>query len=138
MGSIAADTTSGNKSTSEHNIQTMTESRVPMTLRDFFFDDPFFKSTWEDFDVLRDNMLRESRDMWKRFEQEFNQMDSSMSSNMIRSSNKQMMESSSTSDSKRMESNSMIDRKTSTMDKTMVEAKDRDDIFNQDRKVVGC
>merc|ERR1712038_146057 len=134
MGSIAADTTSGNKSTSEHNIQTMTESRVPMTLRDFFFDDPFFKSTWEDFDVLRDNMLRESRDMWKRFEQEFNQTDSSMSSNMIRSSNKQMMESSSTTDSKVRETNSMIDRKNSTMDKTLVEAKDRDDIFNQDRK----
>merc|ERR1711975_89337 len=32
---------------------TIDESRVPITLRDFFFEDPFFKSTWEDFDVLR-------------------------------------------------------------------------------------
>merc|ERR1712002_637228 len=93
---IAADTTSGNKSTSEHNIQTMTESRVPMTLRDFFFDDPFFKSTWDDFEKVRENMFRESRDMWKRFEDEFSQMESSMSSNMLQSSNmsKDMLQSS--------------------------------------------
>merc|ERR1712217_927332 len=26
----------------------MSGSRVPVTMRDFFFDDPFFKNTWED------------------------------------------------------------------------------------------
>merc|ERR1712198_454392 len=25
-------------------------NRVPMTMRDFFFDDPFFKSSWDNFD----------------------------------------------------------------------------------------
>eukprot|EP00088_Acartia_fossae_P066491 TRINITY_DN8249_c0_g1_i3.p1 TRINITY_DN8249_c0_g1~~TRINITY_DN8249_c0_g1_i3.p1 ORF type:complete len:219 (+),score=108.42 TRINITY_DN8249_c0_g1_i3:35-691(+) len=52
----------------------MAESRVPMTMRDFFFDDPFFKSSWEDFDRLRDKMFAESRDMWKKFDQDFRQM----------------------------------------------------------------
>merc|ERR1712080_385625 len=58
----------------------MASSRVPVTLRDFFFDDDFFKSTWDDFEKVRENMFRESRDMWKKFEEEFNRMESSMES----------------------------------------------------------
>merc|ERR1712107_102524 len=34
-----------------------------MTMRDFFFDDPFFKSSWEDFDKVREKMFQDSRDM---------------------------------------------------------------------------
>merc|ERR1711936_484092 len=85
---------------------TMAQSRVPMTLRDFFFDDPFFKSTWDDFEKVRENMFRESRDMWKRFEDEFSRMESSMSSNMLQSSG-QSMESS--SNKKTVESESKED-----------------------------
>merc|ERR1711955_155856 len=32
----------------------MAQSRVPVTMRDFFFDDPFFKNSWDDFDKVRD------------------------------------------------------------------------------------
>merc|ERR1712121_326659 len=92
------------------NIQTMAESRVPMTLRDVFFDDPFFKSTWEDFDAVRENILRESRDMWKRCEEEFKGMETSMSSNMIQSSSNQTMESSSNLNKKVMDSSTMMDK----------------------------
>merc|ERR1712001_484948 len=49
-------------------------SRVPVTMRDFFFDDPFFKNTWEDFDKVRDAMFNESRDMWKKFDDDFRNM----------------------------------------------------------------
>merc|ERR1712020_609007 len=42
----------------------MSGSRVPVTMRDFFFDDPFFKNSWDDFDKVRDAMFTESRDMW--------------------------------------------------------------------------
>jgi len=40
-------------------------------MRDFFFDDPFFKNSWEDFDKVRSAMFGESRDMWKKFDEDF-------------------------------------------------------------------
>merc|ERR1712211_83686 len=49
----------------------MAESKVPVTMRDFFFDDPFFKRSWDDFDKVREAMFNESRDMWKRFDEDF-------------------------------------------------------------------
>ncbi len=60
----------------------MPESRVtvPMTIRDFFFEDPFFKSTWEDFDKIREKMFQESEERWKRFDEDFKNM-ACMSSN---------------------------------------------------------
>ncbi len=41
-------------------------NKVPLTLRDFFFQDPFFKSSWEDFDRIRQDMLKESQDFWSK------------------------------------------------------------------------
>merc|ERR1712018_128624 len=57
-------------------------SRVPVTMRDFFFDDPFFKNSWEDFDKVRDAMFQESRDMWKKFDDDFRNM-ACMSNNIM-------------------------------------------------------
>jgi len=56
------------------NTSSMAESRVPVTMRDFFFDDPFFKNSWEDFDKVRGAMFNESRDSWKKFDEDFRQM----------------------------------------------------------------
>merc|ERR1712107_365272 len=70
-----------NKRNKSYNIM-MQESRVPMTMRDFFFDDPFFKSTWEDFDKVREKMFQESRDMWKKFDMDFRDM-ACMSNNIM-------------------------------------------------------
>merc|ERR1712212_1075327 len=67
---------------SSPQIDNMAEKRVPMTMRDFFFDDPFFKSSWEDFDKLREKMFEESRDMWKKFDQDFRDM-ACMSNNIM-------------------------------------------------------
>ena len=39
-------------------------SRVPVTLRDSFFNDSFFQSAWEDFEKIREEMLRESKHFW--------------------------------------------------------------------------
>merc|ERR1711872_617619 len=52
MGSIAKTTQqqTTNKATSKATVNMMSESRVPMTIRDFFFDDPFFKASWDNFD----------------------------------------------------------------------------------------
>merc|ERR1711973_709434 len=60
----------------------MADSRVPMTMRDFFFDDPFFKSSWDNFDQVRERMFQESRDMWKKFDQDFRDM-ACMSNNIM-------------------------------------------------------
>merc|ERR1711929_70040 len=60
----------------------MADSRVPMTMRDFFFDDPFFKSSWDNFDQVREKMFDGSRDMWKKFDQDFRDM-ACMSNNIM-------------------------------------------------------
>merc|ERR1711902_319953 len=60
----------------------MSGSRVPVTMRDFFFDDPFFKNSWEAFDKVRDAMFQESRDMWKKFDDDFRNM-ACMSNNIM-------------------------------------------------------
>merc|ERR1712064_86668 len=66
----------------------MAQSRVPVTMRDFFFDDPFFKNSWDDFDKVRDRMFSESRDMWKRFDDDFRNM-ACMSNNIMLESDHQ-------------------------------------------------
>ena len=55
------------------------DSRVPMTLRDSFFNDDFFRNSWEDFDALRQQMMSESQSFWKRAEQEMKMLESSSS-----------------------------------------------------------
>merc|ERR1712212_181685 len=57
-------------------------SRVPVTMRDFFFDDPFFKNTWEDFDRVREAMFTESREKWMKFDEDFRNM-ACMSNNIM-------------------------------------------------------
>lgn len=43
----------------------MSPLRVPMTLREGFWSDPFFSSNWVDFDQFREEMLRDSQEVWK-------------------------------------------------------------------------
>merc|ERR1711915_624264 len=50
-------------------------SLVPMTMRDSFFDDPFFKDTWIDIEKSHKNFFEESR---KMFEQSLSSMQSKM------------------------------------------------------------
>merc|ERR1712165_529879 len=90
MGIISINNTT---TTAVTTTLTMAQSRVPMTLRDFFFDDPFFKSTWDDFEVVRENMFKESREMWKKFEENFGSLETSSSRSLLQSSageNKEM------------------------------------------------
>jgi len=47
---------------------TMTETRVPMTLRDHFLQDPFFNSSWSDMGKVREHFSQQSQIMSKRFE----------------------------------------------------------------------
>merc|ERR1712002_1424667 len=49
----------------------MARSGVPVTIRHFLNDDPFFKNTWEDFDKLTEGMFSEPKNTWKRFDQDF-------------------------------------------------------------------
>ena len=68
-------------------------------LRDFFFTDPFFKSSWDDFDSLRKEMMRESRDFWSSVEKDMKQMESFMSSSSSFSSSKSIEDKRNTSSS---------------------------------------
>lgn len=42
-------------------------NRVPVTLRNFFFQDPFFQTSWDDFEKIRQDMMRDSQALWSRF-----------------------------------------------------------------------
>merc|ERR1712038_768417 len=84
------------------------ESRVPMTLRDSFFNDDFFRNSWEDFDKLRQQMMTESQNFWRRAEQEMKMLESSSSSAM-----QQQQSSSSSSNTVRKESSSSTSGTTS-------------------------
>ena len=41
----------------------MPETRVPMTLRDHFLEDPFFSSSWSHMEKVRENFFKQSRSM---------------------------------------------------------------------------
>lgn len=83
---------------------TNSESRVPMTLRDSFFNDDFFRHSWEDFDKLRSQMMAESQNFWKRAEQEMKMLDTSSAGSSAMQ--QQQQSSSSSSNAVRKESSS--------------------------------
>ena len=43
---------------------------VPITLRDFFWQDPFFSTNWNDFGNLHETMLKETKQLWNQFDQQ--------------------------------------------------------------------
>ncbi len=44
-------------------------SRVPLTVRDLFFQDPFFESQWPEFDKIRQDMMKDTQDFWSKVNQ---------------------------------------------------------------------
>merc|ERR1712203_922896 len=71
---------------------TQNKSLIPMTMRDSFFDDPFFKDTWLDIETSQKNFFEKSR---KRFEESMNGIESNMMSANIFDENKNSLESTS-------------------------------------------
>ncbi|XP_040568279.1 uncharacterized protein [Lepeophtheirus salmonis] len=55
-------------------------SRVPVTLRDFFWNDPFFSSTWDDFHKVQEEMMKRSQEVFEKFQEDVKKMDSNMNS----------------------------------------------------------
>merc|ERR1712212_113099 len=116
---------------SSPQIDNMAEKRVPMTMRDFFFDDPFFKSSWEDFDKLREKMFEESRDMWKKFDQDFRDM-ACMSNNRMTSSSSESRSERKTSSETRKSSSE--EKSSSLLDKS--DFRDMDLFKEKDSEVI--
>ena len=50
---------------------------VPITLRDFFWQDPFFSTNWDDFNSLHDQMLVETKNFWGKFDRQLKRLESS-------------------------------------------------------------
>merc|ERR1711963_1375622 len=90
----------------------MSRSRVPVTMRDFFFDDPFFKSSWDNFDEVREKMFTESRDMWKKFDDDFRNM-ACMSNNIMLESDSQQQQQEAISNNTESSSNRSLMRQDS-------------------------
>jgi HSP20 family molecular chaperone IbpA len=49
---------------------------VPITLRDFFWQDPFFSTNWDDFNSLHDQMLQETKNFWGKFDRQLKRLES--------------------------------------------------------------
>jgi len=50
--------------------------RVPITLRDLFWQDPFFSSNWDDFHKIHDEMMSETRSIWNKFDEQLKHVES--------------------------------------------------------------
>ena len=48
---------------------------VPINVRDPFFKDPFFSSTWDDFDQMRNDMMARSKAFWSKVDEDFTNFD---------------------------------------------------------------
>jgi len=48
---------------------------VPINVRDPFFKDPFFSSTWDDFDQMRNDMMSRSKAFWSKVDEDFTNFD---------------------------------------------------------------
>jgi hypothetical protein len=42
----------------------MSRDMVPINIRDPFMKDPFFSSTWDEFDAMRTEMMEKSKSFW--------------------------------------------------------------------------
>merc|ERR1711892_579064 len=76
---------------------TMTETRVPMTLRDHFLQDPFFNSSWSDMGKAREHFSQQSEIMSKRFEDSWSKSETSLNKNSDKGTNSSLVPSSGSS-----------------------------------------
>ena len=44
---------------------------VPINMRDPFMKDPFFSSTWEEFDKIKHDMMERSKNFWEKVDKDF-------------------------------------------------------------------
>merc|ERR1711963_284694 len=51
------------------------QKQVPVTLRDTFFQDPFFSRRWDEFDQMRRDMIAESRQAWNKIDEEMKRLE---------------------------------------------------------------
>merc|ERR1712123_129808 len=70
---------------------TMPETRVPMTLRDHFLQDPFFNSSWSDMGKAREHFSQQSQIMSKRFEDSWSKSEPSMNENSDKGTNSSLI-----------------------------------------------
>merc|ERR1712142_1026581 len=78
-------------STARKGDTTQSKSLIPMTMRDSFFNDPFFKDTWLDRDFSEEFFFEQSR---KRFEESMKGLKTNMISSNIFDENKNPLHSS--------------------------------------------
>lgn len=48
---------------------------VPINIRDPFWKDPFFSSTWDEFDKMRNEMMARSKNFWSKVDEDFANFD---------------------------------------------------------------
>jgi len=62
---------------------------VPITLRDFFWQDPYFSTNWDDFDSLHKQMLEETKNFWGKFDRQLKRLESHEETSAKQDANKE-------------------------------------------------
>merc|ERR1712025_602533 len=65
----------------------MPETRVPMTLRDHFLQDPFFSSSWSDMEKVKEHFAKQAQIMSQSFEDSWSKSERSVSENADKQNN---------------------------------------------------
>jgi len=65
----------------------MPETRVPMTLRDHFLQDPFFSSSWSDMEKVKEHFAKQTQIMSQSFEDSWSKSERSVSENADKQNN---------------------------------------------------
>merc|ERR1712236_79188 len=80
--------------TKRHRQKTiMPETRVPMTLRDHFLQDPFFSSSWSDMEKVREHFAKQAQVMSQSFEDSWSKSERSVSENAGKQNNTTLVQS---------------------------------------------
>ena len=61
----------------------MSRDIVPINKRDEFLKDPFFSSSWDEFDSMRQEMIAKNKGFWNNVDKGFEEFDRQVSKTLI-------------------------------------------------------
>merc|ERR1711860_262422 len=100
------------------------QKQVPVTLRDTFFQDPFFSRRWDEFDQMRKDMISESRQAWQKIDEEMQKLEQrSLSKSLNISSEPSSSTENTVAADQEIRSNVSSEQPISTMEDTVKEAR---------------
>jgi len=80
---LPVHTSTTTTTTNNNNNNRMSIAKIPMTMRDTFFQDPYFMENWSDFDRLKDAMAESFNDPMRKMDNDMRRQLRCMRDNMM-------------------------------------------------------